>query len=64
MSKPCCHKCNQDVSSIKGYLDRVNPKGEIPAIWECRPYCGFSPDPESDEGFNAIFAAIEGTQGA
>ena len=30
-----CRKCKKSISEIYGYLTRVNPKGETPAVWEC-----------------------------
>lgn len=33
-----CRKCGRDASQIKGWLQRVNPKGE-PMVAECRPAC-------------------------
>ena len=34
-----CHLCGKHVLEIGGYLERVNPKGVVPAVWECRPNC-------------------------
>ena len=52
---PCCRKCGGGIFEIHGYLRRVNPKGEVPAIWECHPSCDAQLTNEQ-----AIIAAIEG----
>ncbi len=49
-----CRLCGKHVTEIKGYLGRVNPRGVIPAIWECRPSCDATLT--QDE---ALLAAIE-----
>lgn len=33
-----CRICGKSALEIKGYLERVNPKG-VEGIWECRPSC-------------------------
>ena len=38
MSTPKCRLCGRSVHEIKGWLERVNAKGEA-AIMECRPAC-------------------------
>lgn len=55
MSK--CHKCGVSVHDCKGWLERVNPKGEVPAIWECRPDCNANLIQEQ-----AVLGAIRGPQ--
>lgn len=54
---PRCRKCGRGAFEIKGYLHRVNPKGEVPAIWECRPSCDAKLTNEQ-----AILAAIDGPE--
>ena len=34
-----CRKCGKSATEIKGWLERVNKRGVIPGIWECRPSC-------------------------
>ena len=38
LSDITCRKCGRNASQIKGWLQRVNPKGE-PMVAECRPAC-------------------------
>jgi len=33
-----CRLCGRDPFTVRGWLERVNPKGEAP-IMECRPAC-------------------------
>ena len=42
-TKFICRICGQgpmEASNRGAYLQRVNPKGEVPIILECRPSCG------------------------
>lgn len=50
-----CRKCGKHVTEVKGVLSRVNPKGEVPAVWECRPSCDAEMSQEE-----AVIAAVEG----
>ena len=50
-----CRTCGKGIAEIGGYLTRVNPKGEVPAVWECRPNC--SADLPQD---TRLLLAIEG----
>lgn len=34
-----CNNCGKDVFKDKITLHRMNPKGEIPAIWWCEECC-------------------------
>jgi hypothetical protein len=36
---PVCRLCGRTIWQIGGYLGRVNKRGEVPAVWECRPSC-------------------------
>ena len=43
MTKPSeikCRLCGVSLPDCHGYFERVNPKGEVPMIVECRPSCG------------------------
>ena len=43
MTKPTeikCRLCGVSLPDCQGYFERVNPKGEVPMIVECRPSCG------------------------
>lgn len=53
-----CHKCGRTEGGLAEagvWLERVNPVGEMPALWECRPNCqgGLSQD-------EALLGAITG----
>ncbi len=50
-----CNKCGKNAMESKGYLQRVNPTGEEPAIWECRPSC----DGKQLSNAAKLFRAIE-----
>lgn len=50
-----CRKCGRSQDECGGYLRRVNPVGELPALWECWPTCGAEIPQEE-----ALLAAIEG----
>jgi hypothetical protein len=50
-----CRLCGKSLPEIGGYLARVNPKGEVPAVWECRPNCSADLPQET-----ALLLAIEG----
>lgn len=39
MREMVCRLCSRHCGEIGGYLSRVNPLGELPAVWECRPDC-------------------------
>jgi hypothetical protein len=51
-----CRKCgrgegNQAEPGL--WLERVNPVGQVPAVWECRPSCDASLSPDE-----AVLAAV------
>lgn len=51
---PRCRLCGKHVSEVRCYFQRVNAKGVVPALWECRPSCG-----ATMSNGEAILAAIE-----
>jgi hypothetical protein len=50
-----CRLCCRGPQEIKGWLARMNPVGELPAVWECRPSC----DAELSEE-EAVLGAVDG----
>lgn len=50
-----CRKCGKNAMEISGYLGRVNPKGEVPIVMECKPSCDAKMTKEE-----ALIAAISG----
>ena len=57
VSEVKCNKCGCDIDHCAGYLGRVNPKGELLAVWECKPACSTVKILTQDE---AVIAALEG----
>jgi hypothetical protein len=56
----CCRKCGltQDALVEEGvWLERVNPVGVLPAVWECRPACGAGLSQEE-----ALVGAVAGAE--
>jgi hypothetical protein len=51
-----CRKCGVDC--FERPLHRVNPKGEIPSVWECLPCSGKSPDDKRVKVAENIFKVL------
>lgn len=50
-----CRKCGRGFDEIAGWLERMNPVGELPAVWECRPSCDAKLSPDE-----SVVGAVEG----